>query len=145
MRYRFTEADFTRIARVLGASYEREGERVRFHLTNAAEGRKLVLEICPELSAEGRRHSLISVFTPNAFLQLQDCTGYVASQELGEVLFFGRTGERTSGLVVEREAGCSLYAHVPQYLLSADFTRLPPELLMAAVVLSLTEALEDSE
>ncbi|MCS7081690.1 MAG: hypothetical protein N2561_09860 [Bacteroidetes bacterium] len=142
MPHTFTEEDFGRIAQVLGAPYRREGNTVRFALHNAVEGRKLVLEICPELQLEGGVHNLISVFAPGAFLQLHDCTGYVASQELGEVLFFGRSGGHVSGLVVEREAGCSLYANVLQRWLSADFTVLPPEILMASVVLSLTETLE---
>ncbi|MEN3010766.1 MAG: hypothetical protein ABDI20_07375 [Candidatus Bipolaricaulaceae bacterium] len=53
MPHAFTEEDFGRIAQVLGAPYQREGNTIRFVLHNEAEGRKLVLEICPELQLEG--------------------------------------------------------------------------------------------
>ena len=57
------------------------------------------------------------------------------------MIFFAREGGRVDGLVVERQAGCSLYANVSEKLLSADFTRLPPEVMMSAVALSMSEPL----
>lgn len=65
----------------------------------------------------------------------------MASQELGEVIFFGRQQGFGSGLVVEREVGCSLYANVHERLLSADFMQLPPEMVMSSVALSMSETL----
>lgn len=85
--------------------------------------------------------TLVSVYAPASFLQLQDCTGFIASEDLGEVIFFARRNGTTNGLVVEREVGCSLYANVDERLLSADFTQLPPELIMSSVALSMTETL----
>jgi hypothetical protein len=65
----------------------------------------------------------------------------MASEELGEVIFFARQNDRVNGLVVERMAGCSLYANVSEKLLSADFTKLPGEIMMSAVALSMSEPL----
>ena len=81
------------------------------------------------------------MYAASSFLQLQGCTGFIASQELGEVIFFARQGGVTNGLVVEREAGCSLYANVDDRLLSTDFTQLPPEMIMSSVALSMTESI----
>jgi len=47
----------------------------------------------------------------------------------------------TNGLVIEREAACSLYANVANRLLSTDFTQLPSELVMSSVALSMSETL----
>jgi len=84
---------------------------------------------------------LISTYAANSFLQLHGCTGFIASEELGEVIFFAKQRGSTNGLVIEREAGCSLYASVDDRLLSADFTQLPPEVMMSSVALSMTETL----
>ena len=128
-------ADLDRIAQALGVDPEREGGLVRYSL--AANGRTLVLEVTPE--AEGG--ALVTVYSQVAHLQLHGCEAVVASEELGEALFLGRDGGRVSGLMVERAAGCSLYANVPETLLSADFTTLAPEVMQSAVVLSLGETL----
>jgi hypothetical protein len=130
-----SSADFDRIAQALGVDPERDGDIVRYSL--AASGRSLVLEVLPSTD-DG---ALITVYSQVAHLQLQGCEAVVASEELGEALFLGREGNRVSGLVVERQAGCSLYANVPETLLSADFTALAPEVMQSAVVLSLGETL----
>ena len=46
-----------------------------------------------------------------------------------------------SGLIVEREAGCSLYANVDESVLSGDFTQLGPEVMLSSIALSLSEQL----
>lgn len=148
MAYAFTPEDFDRLGAALGVAPVREGAVVRFTLTDAESGRKLVLEIqstvpLPESLAEARS-ALVSAYGTNAFIQLQGVTGFLASEELGEVIFFARHGGTTSGLIVERGAGCSLYGHVHDRLLEADFTRLPPEVMMGAVALSLSTTLSGS-
>ncbi|MEL6443369.1 MAG: hypothetical protein AAF089_08135 [Bacteroidota bacterium] len=154
MAFAFSATDFDRIAEALGVPVQRDGSLVRYELTHAASGRTLALEITPEVAVpdghNGRMTTmaLVSVYATNSFLQLQDCTGFVASEELGEVIFFSKMGApngATSGLVVEREAGSSLYANVADRLLLADFTQLPPEVMMSAVALSLSETLFDEE
>jgi hypothetical protein len=143
----FTDDDLARIAAALGAEPVREGGTVRFALIHEPSGRRLAVEVMPEVplpegvGAEDASTALVSVYGTNAFLQLQGVTGVVASEELGEVIFFAREGGRVDGLVVERQAGCSLYANVSEKLLSADFTRLPPEVMMSAVALSMSEPL----
>ena len=142
--FAFADADYERIAAALGATAEREGALVRFALHHAASGRKLAVEVSPTVALPGEdagTTALVSAYGPLAYLQLHGVTGYLSSEELGEVIFFARAGGRVAGLVVERAAGCSLYANVAEALLQADFTRLPPEAMMAAVALSMSEPL----
>ena len=146
MAFSFSDADFDRIASVLSADPKRDGRLVRFELHDEASGRSIALEVLqpvelPENVASKQEANLVSVYASSSFLQLQGCTGFIASKELGEVIFFGRRGGVTNGLVVEREAGCSLYANVDDALLSSDFTRLPPEMIMSSVALSMTETI----
>ena len=146
MSFSFSNDDFDRIAEVLGVKAKKEEGVVRFELQNESNGRKLALEIHPNLAlsdsiTEDETTNLVSVYSQSSFLQLQRCTGFIASEELGEVIFFARNAGATNGLVVEREVGCSLYANVDDRLLSTDFTQLPPELIMSSVVLSMTETL----
>lgn len=146
MSFTFSDSDIQRIASVLGVDPKTDGSLVRFELRDESSGRSLALEIHTSLAvpndvAANRVVNLVSVYAPSAFLQLQDCTGYIASQELGEIIFFARQGGKTNGLVIEREAGCSIYANVDDRLLSADFTQLPPEMIMSSVALSMTDTL----
>ncbi|MEX0821116.1 MAG: hypothetical protein WD021_03135 [Rhodothermales bacterium] len=148
MSFSFSDEDFQRIADVLGVPAKRDRSLTRYELRDESSGRQLSLEIDPDVALpEGVRDdqpgNLVSVYAASSFLQLQGCTGFIASQELGEVIFFARRAGATNGLVIEREAGCSLYANVDKRLLSADFTQLPPELIMSSVALSMTETLFD--
>lgn len=146
MAFTFSEPDIDRIAAVLETEPRREGSLVRFELTDDESGRRLALEIrmsldVPEGAIDESVTNLVSVYAASSFLQLQGCTGFIASQELGEVIFVARSGHAANGLVVERQAGCSLYANVDPRLFSADFTQLPPELIMSSVALSMAEDL----
>jgi hypothetical protein len=146
MAFSFSEADLERIAAVLGVSPKREGRLTRFEMSDPTSGRKIAVEILtgvdlPEELGKDQPRTLVSVYAASSFLQLHGCTGYIASQELGEIIFFAKQAGTTSGLVVEREAGSSLYANVDDRLLSTDFTQLPPEMIMSSVALSMTESL----
>ncbi len=123
-----------------------DGGLARFELVDQESGRRITLEIrrrleLPEGMAAETESNLVSVYAASSFLQIQGCTGFLASQELGEVIFVARSGHAANGLVVEKQAGCSIYANVDPRLFSADFTQLPPELIMSSVALSMAEDL----
>ena len=146
MGFSFSDADIDRIALVLNTPAQTEGSVVRFKLHDVNSGRRITLEIVrdlalPEDVAHEQPGNLVSVMAASSFLQLQGCTGFIASEEMGEVIFFARRAGVTNGLVVEREAGCSLFANCDQRLLNTDFTQLAPELIMSTVALSMTETL----
>ncbi len=136
---KFTQSDITHIAQALDAQVKSMGNNYRFTVENKDAGRKLSLEIYPDTQIGNQKGNLILVYASNAFLQLQFCTGYVISKMLGEVTFFARHEGRISGLIVEREAGCSLYANVNESVLSGDFTQLAPEVMLSSIALSLSE------
>lgn len=145
MPFSFTDADIERIEAVLGVEAKKDESMARFELADEDSGRRITLEIHRKVTSPGLSETdftnLVSVYAPASFLQLQGCTGFIGSEDLGEVLFVARSGDTANGLVVERHAGCSLYANVDTKLLSTDFTQLPPELIMSSVALSVTEDL----
>lgn len=144
MIHKFTKENIDEIAKVLGTSPKPLGNDVfRFEVKNEDDPRKLALEIHLGLQIDGETMNMVSVYAYNTFLQLHNCTAFVASEMLQQVTFFGRSGEKTSGLIVEKTAGCSLYANVDQSILTGDFTQLPEDLMMCGIALSLTESMDD--
>ncbi|RMF58049.1 MAG: hypothetical protein D6743_18175 [Calditrichaeota bacterium] len=136
---KFTKKDVEEISKALGVEAKLWGNNYRFVIENKEAGRKISLEIYPDIPIGKKRGNLISVYTYDTHLQLHFCTGYVVSEMLGEVTFVGEHGGHLSGLTIEREAGCSLYANVDSSLLSGDFTKLGPEVMLSGIALSLTE------
>lgn len=139
MKKVFEKDDIELIAKTFGVEAKDKGNNFRFEIVNTERNAKLSLEIYPDLQIGARQGSLISVYAPCTHLQLHFCTGYVVSEMLGEVTFIGESGGKLSGLIVEKEAGCSLYTNVDRDILSGDFTTLGPEIMLSGVALSLAE------
>jgi hypothetical protein len=137
--FEIKDADLKKIGQILGVAAKHRGSNYRYELENKSLNRKLALEIYPNIHIGQRRGNLISVYTPTAHLQLHFCTGYVVSKLLGEITFVAEVDGKLSGLTVEREGGCSLYANVDRQILSGDFTALGPEVMLSGIALSLTE------
>ncbi|NNE36538.1 MAG: hypothetical protein HKN13_14990 [Rhodothermales bacterium] len=136
------------IAETLGVPAQLSDKSVRFELSHDGTARTLTVEVhfaleVPDELKSVATGALVSVYGTNSFLQLHRCSGFITSKELGEVIFFAREAGITNGLVVEREAACSLHANVDERLLSVDFMSLPAELVMSTVALSLTDTLFD--
>jgi hypothetical protein len=136
---KFTNEDIARIGETLGVEPKQLKNVYRFEVNNPEQKRKLNLEIYPDIPIGKRTGNLVSVYTHNAHVQLHFCSGFVVSKELGEVTFVGEQSGTLSGLIVEREGGCSLYANVDRSLLTGDFTKLGPEVMLSGIALSLTE------
>lgn len=144
MIHQFTKENIDAIGKVLGTKPKPLGNDVfRFEVKNEEEPRKLALEIHLGLNVNDEQMNMVSVYAYNTFLQLHNCTAFVASEMLQQVTFFGKSGNKTSGLIVEKTAGCSLYANVDNSILSGDFTQLPEDLMMCGIALSLTESMDD--
>jgi len=143
----FTRNDLDRISKLLAAEkVAEEKDHFRLKITNKEEKRILVLEIYPEVDLGKTRGMLVVIYTGNSHLQLHNCTGYVVSEELGEVTFVAENANRLSGLVVEKGASCSLYASINRELISSDFTTLGVEVMLSGVAMSLAEdILEDKQ
>jgi hypothetical protein len=145
MSFEFTKEHIDQIAAILGVEARHYGTHYRFEIHGAQPERRLSLEVYPLLPIGGSQGALVSVFTANANLQVQHCAGMVVSDLLGEVTFFAEGGGKLSGLIIEKEGGCSMYANVDRELLSGDFTKLGPEVMLSGIALSLTEGLLTDE
>ncbi|MBI3189447.1 MAG: hypothetical protein HYZ33_02245 [Ignavibacteriales bacterium] len=141
MSFEFKQSDFKKLAKALGVPAKQMGNNIRFVVKPKDQQRKLALEIYPNISIGNTRGNLISVYTPTAHLQLHFCSGFVISELMNEVTFIGEDDGKMSGLIIEKEGGCSLYANVDRKILSGDFTKLGPQIMLSGIALSLTEPL----
>jgi hypothetical protein len=137
----FQKSDIDKIAACLNVTDVSDlKDHFRMKLVNRAEKRQLSLEIYPEMMlGEQAKGPLIVIYTQNCHLQLHNCSGYVLSEDLGEVTFMSGSKDKISGLVVEREAACSLYSNADKSLISDDFTKFGVEVMLSGVALSLGE------
>ena len=141
MQFVFKENDIKKLAKILGVPAKHKGNNYRFELEGQDAALKLTLEIYPNIIIGKRRGNLVSVYTRNSHLQLHFCSGFIISEMLNEVTFIGEEDGKLSGLIIEKEGGCSLYANVDKEILSGDFTRLGPEVMLSGIALSLTETI----
>jgi hypothetical protein len=137
----FTQEEIKNISSVLGVEPVQRVDHYRFVLENTKDKRRLSLEIYPDVPIGDKKGNLISIYTHNTHVQLHFCTGYVPSESLGEVIFISEYKGRISGIIVEKEAGCSVYSNVEADILSGDFTQLAPEIMMSGIALSVAEHL----
>ena len=143
---KFEKHEIDEIARVIGAdSAELQTDHYRFKVVAEQVNRMLVLEVYPDITLGKNKGSLIVVYSGGAHLQLHNCSGFVVSEELGEVTFVSESQGFISGLVVEKEAACSLYSNIARDLISSDFTKLGVEVMLSGVALSLAEEIIDPE
>lgn len=142
----FNKEDIEKIRATIGADETSwEADHYRLKVVQTEDKRSLVLEIYPDVDLGKHRGTLVVVYTGAAHLQLHNCSGYVVSEELGEVTFVTETANRLSGLVVEREAACSLYSQINRELISSDFSKLGVEAMLSGVALSLAEEIFDDK
>lgn len=141
MAFEFKKADFKKLSKAFGVPAKEMGNNIRFEIKPRDPQRKLALEIYPGIPIGKAHGNLVSVYTPTAHLQLHFCSGFVISELLNEVTFIGEHDGKMSGLIIEKEGGCSLYANVDRSILSGDFTALGPEIMLSGIALSLTEPL----
>jgi hypothetical protein len=141
MKFKFTDEKIVEIEKVLETKFTKRGDQYRAILENQEQNRKLTLEIYSEIPIGVKTGNMVSVFTSSAHTQLHFCTGFVASDVLGEVVFIGEHNGHVSGIIVEKAAACSIYSNVDAALLSTDFTKLGPEVMVSGVALSLAEHL----
>ncbi len=139
MKSTFKKSDIAAIGKVLGVEGKFKGNNFRFELSNAKENRQLALEIYPDILIGKKKGNLISAYTQNTHFQLQFCSGYAVSQDVGEVTFVGETKEKVSAIVIEKEGGCTFYANVDRKILSGDYRMLSIDVMLAGIALSLTE------
>jgi hypothetical protein len=135
----FSTENIDVVAEVLGAKTKRIGNMVRLEIESANSASRAAAEFHFNLDVNGNSMNVVSVYSHNTFMQLHNCNGFIASDLLNQVTFFGRSNDVISGLIIDREASCSFYANVSEHLLNCDFTTLPTEVMMCSIALSLTD------
>ncbi len=133
------------IEKVLETKFAKRGNQYRAVLLDTEHDRKLIIEIYPDMSIGNKKGNLVSIFTQASHVQLHFCKGVVTSDLLGEVTFIAEHKGRLSGIVVEKQAACSTFTNVDASLLSGDFEKLAPEVMLSGIALSLAEHLLDEE
>lgn len=128
-----------KIETLFDRAFEDQGECFSLKIKNIKNKNFISLDIFFE---EGN-YGLVSVYTDNAHLQLQSCSGFILSNMLEEVIFISETGDKISGLIISKQGDCSLYSNVKKELLNMDFMELSSEKLLAAVALSVVESAKD--
>jgi len=145
MSFSFKITDIRRLEKAFGVEAKLRDNNYRFEIASTDPVRRLAVEIYPSIPIGKEKGMLVSVYTLNTHLQLQFCSGYVVSDMLGEVTFVAEHNGKLSGLIVEKEGGCSLYANVDRDLLSGDYTQLGPEVMLSGISLSLTDGILTSK
>jgi hypothetical protein len=146
MIHEFTEENIMSIGSVLNCIPKKLGDDVyRLELTGEGDNPQLALEIHLGMEFENKRMNMVSVYSGSTFIQLHNCTAFIASDLLRQVTFFGKQGGQTSGLIIEEAAACNFYANVDDSVLKKDFTALPEDMMMCGVALSLTDTLDSDD
>jgi len=145
MKFKFSDDNIKQIENVLNTKFSKRGNQFRTVISDEAKSRKLTLEIYQNIAIGKKQGNLISVFTSSAHAQLHFCSGFVASEMLGEVTFIGEHNGHLSGIIIEKDAAFSIYSNVDNKLLTEDFTQLGPEVMLSGVALSLAEHLLSEE
>ena len=145
MDFHFDAKVFGDIEKVLETKFAKRGNQYRAVLLDTDHDRKLIIEIYPDMPIGNKKGNLVSIFTKASHVQLHFCKGVVTSDLLGEVTFITEHKGRLSGVVVEKQAACSTFTNVDASLLSGDFEKLAPEVMLSGIALSLAEHLLDEE
>jgi len=141
MVIKFEKHHFQEIAETLGAELELGESSAKFLISNNEEKRQVILEIYSSVEYVDDTGNMLIIHTGTSHMQMHNCLGYVASEMLNEVAFISESAGNLSGVIVEKGAGITIYTNVNKNLLTADFTTLSPEVLMAGISLSLADHL----
>lgn len=101
----------------------------------------MTLELYNDIDFGKEKGCLVNVYTNYGIHQLHHCTGFLASELLGEVIFIAETENYIDAVVVEQNGGYNIYSNIDKRLLIGDFTQMSPEIMMTGVTLSIIEPL----
>jgi len=141
--FQFTKSHIEKIAKVLELDVQDKGTHYRFELFNENKGLQLNFELYSDAAIGNKKGNLLTIYSNYGIHQLQFCSGFIASEMLGEVTFIAENGEYISAAIIEKEGGYSFYANVEKELITSDFTKLGPEVMMCGLALSITEPVLD--
>ncbi len=139
----FTKDHIAKIGKVLEIDVHDKSTHFRFELKNTAKNTDLNFELYSNVPIGNETGNVLTIYSLHGIHQLQFCTGFIASELLGEVTFISEEGDKVSAAIIEKEGGYSFYANVSKSLLRSDFTKLGPEVMMSGLALSIIEPVLD--
>lgn len=132
------------IEKLFDTSFKSAENSIILDIRNEKTNFRIHLEMFADNSEMGDDDNyLISVYTNNCHLQLQNCKRIIISQMLEEAIFISETETKLSGLIVSKKGDCALYSNVSKDILAKDFSELNSEKLLSAVALSVSEEIPE--
>ncbi len=145
MSFDFTQSDADSIAAVLGGAAQVVEGSYMFRLSHEESKQSLNLTLHSDVDLGGdARGALVVAQTQHGYFELHNCSTYMLF-EPDEVIFLGVRSGHVSCLVVGARCTCSMFVNIRREILTSDFGKLDPRVLMSAMQLSLTEAVIGAE
>ena len=146
MSFQFTEYDFERIGRTLGATPIRKDCVVSYEITNQELGEVIKLEISVDVEFPGDLKDeipghIITAETSSSQLHLVGCTGLVAEEEFREVIFYAKGQNVVNALIVQAKAWCQVYSNYDRRLLDMDYTKMPTQISNSVISFLMAEGI----
>lgn len=132
----YTRNNLKTIEKLFGKKFSKSKNIYSLLIENVEKNTKISLD----LIIDSKDECLVSVYTSNSHLQLQNSNYFIFSYILEEVIFIAENKNTVSGLIISLQGDCSLYSNVDKKLLKSDFKSLNSEKLISAVALSLIES-----
>jgi hypothetical protein len=140
MAYTFSKDDILNISRFLDAEAKDFGNAFTWQMSNKKTQQSMVINLHNDVSLGGdTTGSMISVQTQHGYHELHDCTFYIEF-EPDEIIFVNADDDFVSCLIVGKQCSCSSFSKIRKEIINADFAKLDPAVLLAAMQLSITEA-----
>ncbi len=138
MSFSFARENVDKISGVLGVTPDKFDGGWTWKLTNPAISKPLVCTLYHNIDEENL--SLISVQTQHGYYEMHNITDFMVF-EPDEIIFVNAEEKKISCLILGKEGSCSLFSNINRELISSDFSRLDPALLLSAMQLSITESI----
>lgn len=136
----FEKENIDEISKVFGSEPAISEKSFAWKLKNEETRQSLVLNLHNEVDFGGAKAPLVSVQTHHGYYELHNPKAFFTF-EPDEVIFIAFDKEKASCIIVGKNCACSVFSNVSRGLMGADFTKLDPPALLAAMQLSLAETL----
>ncbi|MCY4000641.1 MAG: hypothetical protein OXF06_09810 [Bacteroidetes bacterium] len=144
--FQFSEEDFDRIGRTLGAEPQRKEGSVSYEIHNPDLHQMVHLEISIDVEFPGDLKDeipghIITAETNSCQLHLVGCTGLVAEEDFREVIFYAKGHNVVNALIVQASAWCQVFSNYDRRLLDMDYTKMPRQISNSVVAFLMAEGI----
>jgi len=144
--FQFSEDDFSRIGRTLGAEPRRKDGAVSYEIRNPELHQMVQLEISINVEFPGDLKDeipghIVTAETNSCQLHLVGCTGLVAEEDFREVIFYAKGHNVVNALIVQASAWCQVFSNYDRRLLDMDYTKMPRQISNSVVAFLMAEGI----